>query len=263
MLKIFKKIAISSLSIMAVGILIWALFLLNPKWSYAHSSEFENLTIFHNQDLEKDTEKVIRNAMHIIKKSDLYQENYSIQLCLNDGSNYPYLHPLAGAPMAYAFFDKTVVKNCKISFDKNTAETKWPINNYEFRTFDLTYLLAHEFTHNLQCNNSMYYFLTNSLKINWKLEGHAEYTARQFENDGKLVAKIDKFLIEEQNEFVGLPVFDLEDGTKQIFSYYKYALVIQYLKEEKKLSFNQICALEKDLESIYSEMIEWRKSIKI
>jgi len=260
MLKIFKKIAISSLSIMGIGILIWAFFLLNPKWSYAHSTEFGNVTVYHNQDLEKETEKVVNDAMRIIKKSDLYQENHSIQLCLNDGSRYPYLHPLAGFPLAYAFFDKTVVKNCKVSFDKNKAESKWAINNYEQRTFDLTYLLAHEFTHNLQCNNNIAYFLTNSLKINWKLEGHAEYTARQFENDGILNDKIDKLLIEEQKEFNGLPVFDREDGTKQIFSYYKYALVIQYLMEEKKMTYNQICALEKDFETVYSDMIEWRKN---
>jgi len=261
MLRIFKKIAISSLSIVGVGLLIWTLFLLNPKWSYAHSTQFENIRVYHNQALEKGTESVIQEAMRIVKKSPLYNANNSIQLCLNDGSNYPYLHPLAGEPLAYALFNKTVFKNCKVNFESNKAETQWPINNYELRTFDLTYLLAHEFTHNLQYKNSTSYVLRHTIgQINWKLEGHAEYTARQFQNDGKLVDKIDKFLTIEKGEFVGLPVFEREDGTKQIFSYYKYALMIQYLLEEKKLDFDQICVLEKDLDAVYSEMLNWRET---
>ena len=52
---------------------------------------------------------------------------------------------------------------------------------------------------------------------------------------------------------------DLEDGTKQIFSYYKYALVTQYLMEEKGLDFAQICELETDLDELYLEMLKWNE----
>ena len=96
--------------------------------------------------------------------------------------------------------------------------------------------------------------------LNWKLEGHAEYIAREFKGDGLLKAKIDKFLLEEQKEFKGLPVFELEDGTQQILSYYKYALAIQYLMEEKGLDFEQICSYETDLDVLFDEMIDWKNT---
>ncbi len=97
-------------------------------------------------------------------------------------------------------------------------------------------------------------------KINWKLEGYAEYIAREFKNDGKLSDKIQRYLAEENKEHIGIPVFEIEDGTKQSLAYYKYALVTQYLMQEKQLNFHQICELDKYLDKIYTEMIEWSKN---
>ncbi len=97
-------------------------------------------------------------------------------------------------------------------------------------------------------------------KINWKLEGQAEYVSRQFKHDGQLVEKIEKYVLEEGKEKVGFPVIDRADGTKQIQSYYKFALVYQYLIEEKNLTYQQIYELDTDLETIYAEMIAWSKN---
>ncbi len=260
MIKTIKKIIISSLSILGISSLIWTVFLLNPSLSYANKTHFEYVTVYHNQNLSELSEKIISEAITIIKRSDLFKDDITIHLCLNDDKIYPNLHPFAGQPIGYAFFNKTIIKNCKISFDNNVAETKWEINNYEDRKFNLTWLLAHEFTHNLQFKaNSSYVIRTTLRRLNWKLEGHAEYIAREFKNDGKLNEKFDKYLIVEKNDHTGLPVFEIEDGTKQILSYYKYALAIQYLMEVKKLDFNQICEVENSLDEIFSEMIAWRK----
>ncbi len=139
------------------------------------------------------------------------------------------------------------------------AQTQWEVNNNEVRQFNLTWLLAHEFMHNLQFKANADYVITTTLgKLNWKLEGHAEYIARAFKNDGKLRGKIDRYLIEESREHSGLPVFASEDGTKQILSYYKYALVIQYLMEIKALDFHEICELEASLDEVYSDMLHWK-----
>ena len=128
------------------------------------------------------------------------------------------------------------------------------------RTFDLTWLLAHEFTHNLQYRAKPIYVLKSTIGIlNWKLEGHAEYISRGFKNDGKLKVRIAKYLKEETLEHNGLPVFELEDGTKQILPYFKNALVIQYLMEEKAMDFEAVCELDKNLDSLYAEMLEWYK----
>jgi hypothetical protein len=123
-------------------------------------------------------------------------------------------------------------------------------------------LLAHEFTHNLQKNaNSNYYFRsTFPGKINWKLEGYADYIARGFKNDGKIKDKIEKYLIEENNEHNGLPAIKDEFGSYMTIGYYKYALIVQYLMEIKKMNFNQLCELDTNINELYSEMLKWRNN---
>ncbi len=261
MIKIIKKVILGSLSILSLGLLVWTCLLLNPSWSYANKTQVDFISIYHNQSLEAETEDIIQNAVDLLKKSDLFNDQLSIQFCLNDDKLYPNLHPFAGQPLAYAFLNKTIAKNCRFNFGANTAETQWAVNQDEVRKFNLTWLLAHEFTHNLQYQAKRNYVIRSTMgSLNWKLEGHAEYIAREFKGDGLLKTKIDRFLVEEQKEFKGLPVFELADGTQQILSYYKYALAIQYLMEEKGLDFNQVCEYETDLDVLFDEMISWKNA---
>jgi len=260
MIKTIKKIILSSLSILGISFLIWTLFLLNPSWSYAHKTQFEFVEVYHNTQLDDNTEYIIQTAIQRIQQSDLFNNATTIQLCMNDDLIYPNLQPYLGGPLAYATLNKTTLKNCTINFKENLATTKWAVNNYEFRRFDLTWLLAHEFTHNLQFQSNANYVIKNTMgTINWKLEGHAEYISRGYKNDGLLNQKIKKHLLVEQKEHIGIPVFQLEDGTKQSLSYFKYALVTQYLMEEKGLSYRQICELETGFDDLYKDMIIWNK----
>lgn len=258
MLKTIKRVLLGSLSVLGISLFFWVFLLLNPSWSYAHSTSLNHVTVYHNFQLENETEAIINNAIDIIKKSELFDENIVIELCINDDKIYPNLHPISGEPMAFALLNKTVFKNCALDFKENSAVTQWEVNNYERRRFNLTWLLAHEFTHNLQYHSNSKYVIKSTLgTLNWKLEGHAEYIAREFQCDGLLKNKIRKFQIEEQRSSALFPVFELQDGTKQILSYYKYALVIQYLIEEKGMNFTQVCAYKKEINDIYTEMMEW------
>ncbi len=260
MLKTIKKVILSSLSILALTILGWTILLLNPSLSYANKSHCDFVTIHHNQDLEEETNAVIREALGIIKKSALYEDGLAIDLCLNENSRYASFNPIYGQALAYAQLDIVAIKNCKLNFAKNLVVTKWPQNNFEERKFKLSWILAHEFMHTLQYSYDPSYYIKSTMgTINWKLEGHAEYVSREFKNDGLLKEKIKKYIAEEKIEHIGFPVFELEDGTQQILSYYKYALVIQYLMEEKELDFKQIALLDGKLETWYSEMINWSK----
>lgn len=259
MIRIVKKIVLSALSILGISFLTWTLFLLNPNFSYANQTQIDNVTIYHNQELEKGTELIVRNALTIIKEAEIYDKNLNIQFCLNDDKIYPKLYPFAGAT-AYAFLNKTVIYASTPNFKNNYTEFSWKINNYEVRKWNLTCLLAHEFMHNIQHYHNPNYYIKSTLgSLNWKFEGHAEYVSRKFKNDRKLKIKIQKYLREESKNHIGIPVFELEDGTIQSLSYYKYALVTQYLMEEKNMNYNQICELEMELEDLYKEMIDWSK----
>ena len=258
MFRIFQKIALSSLSVLFCSLLVWILILTNPQWSYAHSTQFDVLTVHHDQPLATGTAEVLNASLKIIKRSPLFQEGMRIQLCLNDGSSYPGFNPLAGLSLAYATLQISTINQCELDFDQNRASTSWAINDYETRTYNLTWLLAHEFTHNLQYKRKAGYVIASTLgKINWKLEGHAEYTARQYRDDGLLQSKIAMYQEEEAKEHLGLPAFQLEDGTTQILPYFKYALMVQYLLEVEGQNFDQLCRDKRSQEEVYKAMLQW------
>lgn len=257
MFKVFKKTLIASLSILGVSTIVWIVLLTNPVLSYANQTQIDQVTVYHNNELDQETKAIVKNAINLIKSSDIYDDKLNIHLCLNDDKIYPHLHPIPGGA-AYAFLNKTVVFASEPNFKNNTSEMQWKINNYELRKFNLTALLAHEFMHNLQHNYDALYYSKNSFgAINWKFEGHADYIARDFKNDGQLKEKIKFYLLEEAKEHLGVPVFILDDGTIQNLSYFKYALVVQYLSEVREMSYPEICNLDPGIEKPYSEMIEW------
>ena len=256
MLKTIKKVVIGSLSVLFLSFMIWVIFLLNPNLSYAHSTTFDQVTIYHNQTLEENTEEIVKNAIRIIQSSELYHPDIPIQLCLNDGSIYPELHPFKGA-IAYAFLNKSVIYHSQPNFQENITSFSWEINNYELRKANLTWMLAHEFTHNLQYNWDAWFPIKYDI---WKQEGYAEYIARQAKNDGLLKEKITKLQEEEKKAHLGIPVFLLKDGTIQGIPYFKYALMTQYLVEQEGMNFQKICEDERSFDQIYNEMITWSKS---
>lgn len=253
MIKRVKKFLFASISFLGISVIVWATLLLNPSLSYAHATSFDNVTVYHNNALEKNTEKVLKDAFSIIKKSEIYNKDIHIQFCLNDDKIYPHLHPLAGAT-AYSFSNKTVVFNSKAIFNSNRAEYTWEVNNNVTRNMNLTWLLAHEFTHNLQYNVDI---LSPIKYDNWKLEGYADYVSRSFIQDGKLLEKINKLTLEESTPKQGLPVFELEDGTVQILSYYKYALMTQYVIEEEGKNYKELIEDKRSYEEIKQSMMDW------
>lgn len=261
MYKTIKKVIVSCISILSITTLLWIALFLNPQWSYAYETNFKYVTVFHDKPLPNGTENVINKAIDILKTSELFNENIHIDLCLNDNNQlYPHLNPLVGNPYAYATLDKTIIKNCSVDFDHNVLTTEWEVNGNELRKFDLSIALAHEFVHNLQFEaNAMYVISSTMGDRNWKLEGHAEYEGRGFKDDGRLREKIQFYLIEVEKNHEGIPVFELADNTKQILSYYQYALVVQYLMEVNDLDYFQLCNASLNLDEAYNEMIDWAK----
>jgi len=258
-----KKILIvfiSLLSMLVISYLLWIIILSNPNLSYSHETKFNQVTIYHNQALDKQAETIITDALEIIKKSELYDKERKIKLCLNDDKIYPKLFPIE--TYAFTLNNTSILKMGEYKFDENLVELYWNEKDV-YQEIDLTWLLAHEFTHNLQFGaNEDYVKNTTKRELNWKLEGHADYIARNFKNDGKLKEKISEFLIKHKKGDDWIEVNLDKEGKKQVQQYYnyynKYSLLIQYLLEEKGMNYHEICNLETDIDKIYNEMIEWR-----
>lgn len=253
MFKTIKKVVLSSLSVLIVSTIFLSIALLNPSMTYANKTSFDKVTVYHNQVLTEETEGIINNAIEIIKTSELYTDDIHIDLCLNDGSYYPEFHPL-GAGIAYSFLDKAIIYKSTADFEKNTSTYQWAVNENEVRKVDLTWLLAHEFTHNLQYNMKTLFQMDYEF---WQEEGYAEYISRQWKNDELLKEKISLLLVEEEKEHKGIPVFEYPDGTVQLLSYYKYGLMVQYLAEQEQLSFEAFPNNDLPFEEVYNRMIAW------
>lgn len=258
--KKFKKFLIGITSVLGINFIIYLSLVLSPSLLYANKTQIDFITIHHDQALESKTEQVVKDAISILKKSELYHKDITIHLCLNDGSFYPNLMGNLIGGTAFAFYDIAVVNHSEAKFNENLATFQWEINNNEIRNFDLTLLLAHEFTHNLQYNAfTSYVFKSTMGQINWKLEGHAEYVAREYKNDGLLKERIDFYLTEEKKEHIGIPVFKKSNGTIQNLSYFKYSLVVQYLLEIEKKTLENIFNDERSLEENFQNMLAWKK----
>jgi hypothetical protein len=95
------RIATTGIFITTLLILI----ILNPILTYAHKTKLENHTIFHSASLEPALITKISDANSLLKASEFYNPNLKIDICLNDGSNYPTLiKTLRG--QAFAFIIK-------------------------------------------------------------------------------------------------------------------------------------------------------------
>lgn len=257
MFKKIKQVVLGSLGILLASTICFSILLLNPELSYANKTSFGNIDVHHNTVLSDNTEQFIEDVVDILKTSSLYRPNQKLDLCLNDGSIYPELHPFAGA-FAYAFMNKAVFYHCKPDFENNTATAQWEINNHEIRRYNLTELIAHEFVHCLQNKENFWVQFKAGF---WKMEGHAEYIGRQWKGDQKLKEKIELFIEEEQKDKTGIPIIILEDGTLQNLLYYKYGIVCQYLMDIKGMTYQEYMADDRSLDELYQETLSWSKKI--
>jgi hypothetical protein len=83
-MKTIKKVIISLLLLVVISCLLWSVLFFNPNLLYANQTHFDKVTIFHNQKLDERTEVIIKDAIELLKSSELYDNNLNIQLCLND-----------------------------------------------------------------------------------------------------------------------------------------------------------------------------------
>ena len=129
----------------------------------------------------------------------------------------------------------------------------------------MTDLIAHEIIHCLQANRN------GILKFNpfkhpefWKLEGYPEYISKQKELTDKnysLTGDIERYLDMERNA-AGSWILSGEGGCEVPDYYYKGKLMMEYLIDIRRLSYDQVLKDTSSEKIIFQEMINWTDSIK-
>lgn len=245
-----------TLRITVAGLFIAGLLLIivfNPILTYANKTTHNNFSIYHNKTLDPLFVATLDQATTLLKTSEFYNNNLRLDICLNDGSNYPTIIKLIrGQAFAWGFYDKVVMQG-KMSCRNNFVE----LNDYKW---NLTQLLAHEMTHCLQFDKSGLWKSKPVANIsNWKWEGYAEYVARQNANQKSLLKNIDRLQQTDRNSWEII----FEDNTIAPREYYNYWILVEYCLDIKKMSYPQLLKGTISEQTVKQEMMKWYEINKI
>jgi hypothetical protein len=242
---IFRLVATG---LLLLGLLI--LFMLNPVILYANKAVIGNYSIYHERPLDKNFLVHLEQATVIMKSSELYDSNLTLDICLKDDSKYPVLiRNVLGKDFLSSFSNKIVFTGDTINYKDNyiqLGEHKW----------NLTQMIAHAGIHCLEFNK---YGLWHSNPIGghpeWKWEGYPEYIARQNSVEKDLRNNIENFLRKDQEGHGGWIMFP--DGTEIPIPYYRYMLLIQFCVDIKKMNFVQILKDTVSEGTVKRQMMTW------
>ncbi|HEY5406218.1 MAG TPA: hypothetical protein VIJ92_03985 [Ginsengibacter sp.] len=248
-----KQIKKWTLRIVITGLFIIGLLLLiilKPSLTYAYKTTHINYIIFHNKPFDQSLITHLDQATELVKKSEFYNPNLKLEICLNDGSKYPVLmQKILGQSFAAGFYNKVVLHGMP-NYKDNYVE----LNGYKW---NLTQLLAHEVTHCLQFDNLGFWKSSPLGKIpTWKKEGYPEYIARQNSDQTDLLKNIER-LIEKQKTDKDNWGISFADSTFVGKDYYGWWLLMQYCMDIKKMTYKQVLKDTTTETEIKKEMMNW------
>lgn len=225
---------------------------LNPIITYANKTSHNNVTIFHNKQLDEALIIKLNQANDLLKTSEFYNSKLHFDICLNDGSKYPkIMEAIRGRAFAWGFYDKVVLQGT-LHCQDNYVE----LNGYKW---NLTQLLAHEMIHCLQFD---YLGLWKSNPIaniaDWKWEGYAEYISRQNPDQNNLSENIHRLITNDQSKWE----INFADSTIAPRTYFDYWTLVQYCMDIKKMTYEQILADTTSEQAVRKEMMSWYNSSK-
>jgi len=236
--------------LMVTGLFIAGLLLviiLNPIFTYANKTTFNNYKIFHHKPLDPALTFNLNEATALLQQSEFYNSKLQLEICLNDGSTYPKLmQALRGQAFAWGFYNKVILQGT-INYKNNYVE----LNDYQW---NLTQLLAHEMTHCLQFYQLGFWKSKPMANIpNWKWEGYAEYVSRQSPEQKDLSKNITRLITTDKNNWE----IYFADSTIAPREYYDSWTLVQYCMNIKRMTYKQILADTTSEQKVRQEMMSW------
>lgn len=235
----------------ATGLLISGLLIgivLNPSLLYANQTVVGNYTIYHNSNIDNGLFNRFESITSSLKKSELYDPTFSLDICLNDGSYYPtLLEKIRGKAFAWGFYNKVVLQG-NSNYENNYVD----LNGHHW---NLEQLIAHEAIHCYQYKKFGFWGSNPMASYpNWKWEGYPEYISRQNEGQKDLVENIHRLSeINFDNEWA----IRFQDKTISPINYYKDWILVQYSLDVKGRSYIELLNDPTEKDVIEEEMMNW------
>ena len=239
-----KKIIRITLAFILINSAFLIALILFPSFSYAHETQVEDVTIYHNEPLPDHFIETVKTSLQLVKSVEIFDQMPELELCLNDGSSYPgVIKRLLGDDVFRAFANKSVMMG------DMTGTGKMRVWGREVNTAQF---LAHAFIHNLQFQ---YHGLWDANPLGghaeWKWEGYVEYELLGKEND--LVYFKNKISgIKEDYDWV-----KLHEGKATVKRHIEYLMLVKYCMEEKGLDYVSLTDSELTEAQVREEMDEF------
>ncbi|MEL6190511.1 MAG: hypothetical protein AAFR66_00605 [Bacteroidota bacterium] len=232
-------ILISFLLFMIGGIL---LVIFHPTWAYKHATSYQQFTILHEQELDKQIFSIIDSSLSVMEKSEIYDSSVEIVWCLNDGSSYPgWIEKLMGADTFRAFSHFIVMQG---SFEGSVHSFQKFGQSLSTRQF-----LTHALVHNMQYAHHGFWD-ANPLggHPHWKWEGYAEYISQEnLPTQQELYSMI-------QNGKEPYTWIDLTKDQKTIYLHIPFLAATIYCFDTLGMDYESFMADTTSLESILQKL---------
>jgi hypothetical protein len=225
-------------------------FILNPTFLYGNKTVYGSFNIYHSQPLDPEFKTILDDATALLQTSELYDRDFRMDICLNDGSCYATLIQALHTPaFGIGFYNKVVIMG-----DIHVKENYTKI--YRFK-YNLTQLIAHEALHCLQFH-TLGLWKSNPVAgfPDWKWEGYNEYIARRNPDQtdlAKNIARFNAFELTPKNGW-GIPYADSTYTAKE---YYQWLTLMQYCGDVKKMTFREILQDTTGEDVVRREMMDW------
>lgn len=220
--------------------------ILNPSLLYAHETTIGQFHIYHSKKLSDKFPVILDQAKRSIAHSSYYHPETFYDICLNDGSWYPNIIAIFGAPaFAWGFYDKVVLQGDMIANANRVA-----LNGYQW---NLSELLAHELTHCMQFQHLGWRHANPMAGIpEWKWEGYAEYVARRA--DLNTLKKNWLLYTSSNKDSWGI---SREDGSIIPRAYAHHLLLTQYVMQVEQQSFDFLLRDTRSEEEVEQALFAW------
>ncbi len=244
-----KKILIRTFLVLLFCIGLLITFVFCPSLLYAHKTSYKNFVIYHDQSLDENFETVVTKSFELLKAAELFDQHATIEICLNDGSHYPkMIESLMGPDGIRAFSNKVVMHGTPCTEKQDCYQ----VEKFNNEQFPVSQFLSHAFVHCLQYNKYGF-FKSNPVAAydDWKWEGYAEFFT--FGTPYSLSDLIETaFKIKKDQVYV-----ELDNHSKTTVKHLKYAVLMKYCIEIKKMNYGQILKMEDSEAAVYKEMLNW------
>ena len=222
-------------------IVAYVLLLLFPQAIFHHWIEKHGISIYALDPLPSNADVRLDEIHNTLTHSKLYDPDVPVSIFIcNDLWVYRLFNPFYRNMYA---FTRPMLKQVIIALS-DIASDRAGTKDIRTATRTFTAVASHETMHVLIYHHLG--FLKNSRLKRWVSEGYCEYVSGNY------------------NYPKPEGIIHLINGTQiqdTSFAYFTWEMMIRYLIEKRKLSFDEIYALQDDYDRIKSEMINWLKEL--